>query len=196
MSPGEARISPDPVRLPPRAALPRDVTIEALLGLGTTWYDRGPGYWARRGCLALMWAVIIVLVTLIVAGLLGAIRRTSQGGFYAALGVEVAWSLVILGWFAVRTMRHWNDPAPPPGRAVRSARAGAAGAALGTLARSGFVIGQAFLVIASLVFLGLYVALFIASLLPQTLVERQARLRLAETLRASGYTAPGGQQTR
>jgi hypothetical protein len=179
------------VRLPPRTALPRDVVVESLSGLGTTWYDRGAGYWARRAGLALMWAVVITLVTLLVVGFLGAIRSSSKTGFYVALAVEVAWSLVIIGWFTVRTVRRWNDPAPPRRQPGRSRRAASGGAALGVLARSGFLIGQAFLVIGSLFFLGLYVAMFLSYLLPEIPAERQARLRLAQTLRARGYTAPG-----
>jgi len=178
-------------RLPPRSALPRDVVVESLSGLGTTWYDRGAAYWARRAGLALMWAVLITLVTLIVVGFLGAIRGSSKTGFYAALAVEVAWSLTIIVWFGVRTVQRWNDPAPPRRLARRSRRAASGGAALGVLARSGFVIGAAFLVIGSLFFLGLYVALFISYLLPEIPAEHQARLRLAERLRARGYTAPG-----
>lgn len=176
-------------RLPPRRELPPGVVVEALPGLGTTWYERGAGYWARRAGLALMWAVVITLVTLLVVGFLGAIRAGSKTGFYAALGLEVAWSMAIIVWFAVRTVQRWNDPAPPRRQAARSRRAASGGAALGVLARSGFVIGQAFLVIGSLVFLGLYVALFLSYLLPEVPAERQARLRLAQTLRDRGYTA-------
>jgi hypothetical protein len=180
------------LRLPPLSALPRDVTVEPLPGLGTTWVDRGAAYWRRRVGLALMWAVIVTLVTAIVIGFLGAIRGSSQTGFYAAAAVEVAWSLAIIGWFTVGTVRRWNDPAPPRRLTGRSRRAGQGGAALGVIARSGFLIGQAFLVIGSLFFLGLYVALFVAYLLPEIPAERQARLRLSQALRARGYTAPEG----
>ena len=39
--------------LPPRGALPRDVDIPALPGVGITWYGRGGGYWARRVLMSL-----------------------------------------------------------------------------------------------------------------------------------------------
>ena len=45
---------PDAAALPPRSALPRDVDIPALPGVGITWYDRGGKYWRRRVALALM----------------------------------------------------------------------------------------------------------------------------------------------
>jgi hypothetical protein len=48
---------PSAVRLPPRSALRRDVEIPVLPGLGLTWYDRGPRYWARRAGLTFMWAL-------------------------------------------------------------------------------------------------------------------------------------------
>jgi hypothetical protein len=46
------------------------------------------------------------------------------------------------------------------------------------------------LAVGSVAFVGLYLALFLTSLLPETLVERQARLRLGELLRARGLDAP------
>ena len=36
-----------PASLPPRSALPRDVDIPALPGVGITWYDPGGKYWPR-----------------------------------------------------------------------------------------------------------------------------------------------------
>ena len=131
------------LRLPPLSALPRDVYVQPLPGLGTTWVDRGSAYWLRRVGLALMWAVVVTLVTIIVIGFLSAIRGSSQTGFYAVLAVEVAWSLAIIGWFIVGTARRWNDPAPPRRLTGRSRRAGQGGAGLGVLARSGFQIGRA-----------------------------------------------------
>jgi hypothetical protein len=178
------------LRLPPLSALPRDVRVDSLPSLGTTWVDRGAAYWVRRVWLALVFAVVVILITLIVVGLLGFIRSKSQAGFYAVLAVEVAWSLVLLGWLTVRAVRRWNNPAPPQGLVGRSRSAGAGGAAPGILARLGFVIGQAFLVM-SVLFLGFYVALLISVLLPETPAEHVARLRLRQTLRARGYTAPG-----
>jgi hypothetical protein len=82
MATGEARM-PDAAFLPPRSALPRDVDIPVLPGVGITWYDRDGRCWARRVALALMWAVALLLIVLIDvrarirhAGRLAMTRRT------------------------------------------------------------------------------------------------------------------------
>jgi hypothetical protein len=188
-SPASSDHAEGDLRLPP-GTLPRDVVVDSLPGLGTTWADRGAAYWVRRVWLALVFAVVVTLITLIVVGVLSFIRGRSQAGFYAVLAVEVCWSLALLGWMIVRAVRRWNDPAPPQRPVRRSRPAGKNGAAPGILARLGFVAGQALLVI-SVLFIGFYVALFISFLLPETPAEHLARLRLRQTLRARGYTAPG-----
>lgn len=182
--------APGELRLPALRALPRDVMADSLPGLGVTWVDRGASYWARRAWLALVFAVVLTLITLIVVGFLGFIRSRSQTGFYSVLAVQVAGSLVLLGWLAARAARQWNDPALPQRLAGRSRPAARSGAGPGILPRLGYVAGQVLLAI-SVLFLGLYVALFISFLLPQTPAEHAARLRLSQALRARGYTAPG-----
>jgi hypothetical protein len=75
MAAGEVRM-PDTTSLPPRNALPRDVEIPVLPGLGLTWYDRGGAYWARRAALAFMWALVLLLIVLMDVGIFGAIRHS------------------------------------------------------------------------------------------------------------------------
>lgn len=162
---------------------------DSLPGLGVTWVDRGTAYWVRRVWLALVFAVVLTLITLIVVGFLSFVRGKSQAGFYGALAVEVAGSLALLGWLAARAMRQWNDPAPPQRWARRSRTAAEGGAAPGILSRLGYAAGQVLLA-SSVLLLGLYVALFISFLLPETPAEHVARLRLSQALRARGYTAP------
>lgn len=102
------------------------------------------------------------------------------------MAVEVGYSLATIGYLVVRAKRHWNDRRPVQRQSVPRS-VGTAGAVLGTLARTGLVIGQLVLVIATLLFAGLYVAMFIAMLTPETIWERPARLRMAD--RVTGAAA-------
>ena len=173
------------VRFPPRAALPRGITVERVPLLGTTWYERGFRYWLRRVLMVVVSALILALVAALLWGFFGAIRRTSVTGFWVALVIEVAYSLAVIVFLVVRTKRRWNDLQPvrpkPVGRA-----AGSTGAVLGTLARSGLFVGQVVLVLGTLLFVGLYVALLLAMLMPETIWERPARLALADRLGKRG----------
>jgi hypothetical protein len=156
-------VSAGPGGLPPRDAMPRDVTIPALPGLGRTWYERrGAGYWARRAALSLLWLFLTALVTLIVVAILIALWHRSTAGFTVVLVLEIVYSLGILAFFAVATARGWNDPHP-------------------STIRPGNVPGQIFLILSSLT-IGLYLALLVTSLLPETPAERHARLQVAEEL--------------
>ncbi len=115
--------------LPPRHALPRDVTVPVLPGLGLTWYDRrGAGYWGRRAALSILWLFLTALVTLIVVAILIALWHRSTAGFTVVLVLEVVYSLGILAFFAATTARGWNDPRP-------------------STIRPGNVLGQIFLIL-------------------------------------------------
>jgi hypothetical protein len=85
-----------------------------------------------------------------------------------------------------RPARRWNNLVPtrpqPTSRAT-----GSAGALLGTVARSGLFIGQVVLVLGTLLFVGLYVALLLAMLTPETIWERPARLAITDRLRSRGF---------
>jgi hypothetical protein len=170
-------------RLPPCHALPRDVEIPALPGVGITWYDRGGGYWARRVALALMWAVALLLVVLVDVGIFTAIRKSSPAAFAVLLAVDVVAALAVLGCFAVRAVRRWNTPALP-GRAAAGMRArpGGGGAFLGGLLQLGYLLA---VLAAAVVFLfcpALILAMFVMSLVPEPLADRQAQLWMAERL--------------
>jgi hypothetical protein len=157
-------VSAGPDGLPPRHALPRDVTVPVLPGLGRTWFDRrGGGYWARRAALSVLWLFLTAAVTLIVVAILIALWHRSKAGFTVVLALEIVYSLGILAFFAVTTARDWNDPHP-------------------STIRPGNIPGQIFLIFSSLT-IGLYLALLVTSLLPETPAERHARLQVAEQLR-------------
>ena len=151
--------------------------------LGTTWYERGAAYWLRRVWLFLLMALVVTLTSLLVGGFLAGIKGSSHTGFVGALIAEIVWSLVIIVFVLVRTAQQWNRPEPARILSRGQKRAAATGGVIGTLARAGFVIGQAVLVIGSLLFFGLYVTLLIYALLPEYPPEHKARLRLAEQIR-------------
>jgi hypothetical protein len=156
--------------LPPRDALPRDVTVPVLPGLGLTWYDRrGAGYWSRRAVLSVLWLFLTALVTLIVVAILIALSHRSTAGFTVVLVLEIVYSLGILAFFTAATARGWNDPHP-------------------STIRPGNIPGQIFLILSSLT-IGLYLALLLTSLLPETPAERHARLQVAGQLRSRGHAA-------
>jgi vacuolar-type H+-ATPase subunit I/STV1 len=167
---------------PPRDQLPRDVAIEKLSVLGTTWYERGPDYWVRRFWLFLLMVLVVGLMSLIVGGFLNGIRGSSHTGFVGALIVEIVWSLVIIGYMMIKTAQRWNNLEPSRPLSRRQRGAGAAGGAVGVLATTGIFIAQFVLVIGSVLFFGLYVSLLIYALLPEWPPEHKARLRLAAQL--------------
>jgi hypothetical protein len=174
--------------LPPRAALPRDVAIPALPSLGDTWYDRGPRYWTRRAGLTLMWVVVLAAIGAIDVGLFRGIRQSSPTGFAVLLAVEVALTVALLVWAAVGTVRRWNI-ASLPGQ-VRTGFLSRASAVRGGFAQ--FFLRVVVLVagVAFLFFPGLFVLLFLTSLMPETPTERHARLWMAERLRERGQHIP------
>jgi hypothetical protein len=167
---------------PPRDRLPPGVTVERLPILGTTWYERGAAYWLRRFWLLLLMALVVTLTSLLVGGFLAGIRGSSHAGFVGALIAEIVWSLVIIVFVLVRTAQQWNQVEPARMLSRRQKQAASTGGALGVLARAGFVIGQVVLVLACLLFFGLYVTLLIYALLPEYPPEHKARLRLARQL--------------
>jgi hypothetical protein len=177
--------------LPPRAALPRDVEIPALPGLGVTWYDRGLRYWARRAGLSLMWAVVLALIVAFDVGLFSGIRRSSRTGFAAFLGIDVALTAALLVWAAVDTVRRWATASlPGQGRTLLRRPRTRSRAALSRFAQRYYALPMLFLAVVFLVFPGLFVVMFLTSLLPESPTERHARLWMAERLRQRGYQVP------
>jgi hypothetical protein len=182
--------APGRLEFPPRDQLPPDVDIEKLPVIGTSWYERGAGYWVRRVWLFLIMALVVTLTSLLVGGFLVGIKDSSHTGFVVALIIEIVWSAAIIGYGMFRTARRWNDldPATPLSRR-KQRQAGTAGSVLGTLARAGLVLGQVVLVLGSLLFFGLYVMLLIYALMPEYPQEHKARLRLARRLGLQGTAA-------
>jgi cytochrome b561 len=180
--------------LPRRLTLPRDVEIPALPGLGVTWYDRGAAYWARRAGMSLMWAFVLAIIAAIDSGLFGSIRQSSRTGFDVFIAIDAVLCAALLAWMAVRMAQNWNV-AKPPGRAAMPSFAFGRGPArqlLGCLAQLGFFLLIPVSAFVLLVFPGLFIALFLGSLLPETLTERQARLLVAEQLRERGLMPETG----
>jgi hypothetical protein len=178
----------EPVRWPPRSELPRGLTIKSLPLVGTTWYDRGIRYWLRRAGWTALMAIGVAVATAILSGVLQAARDSSQTAFWVVVAVEVVFS-VISGAYIVIGSRRLGTPKAKKYLERSQARTASArkttglGAGLGLLARSGSVLGQAFLVIGVMLFYGSYVTLFLRSLLPRLDIERQARYELAQQLR-------------
>jgi hypothetical protein len=172
---------------PPRDQLPPGADVAKLPVLGTSWYERGADYWVRRVWLFLLMALVVTLTSLLVIGFLTGIKDSSHTGFVAVLTIEIIWSVAIIGYGMIRTVRQWDvlDPPRPLSRRPRNAgprSAGAAGGVLGTLAAAGLAAAQFLLVIGSVLFFGLYVLLLIYALLPVYPAEHKARLRLAQQL--------------
>lgn len=154
--------------------------------LGDTWYERGVRYWLRRAGMVIMMAVVIAIVVAVLWGLFGAIREASVTGFYIALSIEIAYSVAIIAWLVVRTARRWNNLRPAEAKPMSRRE----GAVLGTLVRVGSVVWPLVFVVGGLLFIGLYVAMLLAMLTPETIWERPARLEMAERLRSRGFDIP------
>jgi hypothetical protein len=181
--------------LPPRHTLPRDFTIPALPGLGLTWYDRGPRYWARRIGMSLMWVIVLAIIGGIDTGLFSAISLSSRTGFDVFIAIDAALSAAALAWVAVRTVQRWNLTTLPGRAAPPNFRFGHgwAGQLLSSLAQLGYWLLVLVAAVALLVCPGLFIALFLSSLLPETLSERRTRLWVADQLRERGFlTQTGG----
>ena len=181
---------PKAASLPPRHSLPRDVEIPVLPGLGITWYDRGGKYWARRIALMLMWALALLLIALIDVGFFSSVHHSSQTAFVILLVIDVAVAVAALVYVIVRTVRRWNVPSLPRGaRTVFRVGHGRSGAFLSSFLQLGYLLAVLVCAFAFLLFPGLIVAMFLVSLLPEPLAERQARLWMTERLRERGIGA-------
>ncbi len=184
---------PGAVSLPPRSALPRDVDIPVLPGLGLTWYDRSGGYWARRVALSFMWAVVLLLIAGIDVGIFTSIRHSSPAGFAVLLTIDV---VVAIGGARLLRRPHGaaleHAIAPGPGPDGDAAGRGRGGAFLSGLVQIGYLLA---VLAAAVVFLFcpvIFLAMFLMSLLPEPLTERQARLWMAAQLRDRGLGTPAG----
>jgi hypothetical protein len=186
---GEVLMPPDAGQLPPRRSLPRDVVIPALPGLGVSWYDRGPRYWLRRAAMALLMAVVVAVIAVFDVALFGHIRQSSRIGFYVLLGGDVAVSLALVVWMAVRTVQRWDVAALPTRTSVPAFRfgKGRAGAAVSGLAQIFYPVVLLVVAVLLAIFPGLMIYVFLTMLMPQQPAERQARLWVAGELRRRGH---------
>lgn len=179
--------------LPPRRALPRDVQIPPLPGLGVTWYDRGSAYWARRAKLTLMWGFSLIAIGLIDLGFYSAVRQSSRGGSLVLLFIDALLTVGVLVFVAVRTRRRWDIASLPGGaKTVFRVGRGRPGTFLSVFVQIVYwllVLLTAFL---CLLFPAFFIAMFLTSLLPEPLVERQARLWMTEQVRERRLAMPAG----
>jgi hypothetical protein len=174
-------------RFPPRSALPRGVTVQAVPWLGTTWYERAGAYWARRLGLTVFVLAILALYTTIVVLFLDGVYGSSgrHAWFYGLLAFEIVFSVLTSGYFLYRMIRH---PAFTTAAGLAAARRRPTGASgLGILARPGFVLGQLAIVLIAALTYGLWMAALARSLSPALPAEREARRRLAKALHDRGY---------
>jgi hypothetical protein len=157
--------------LPPRRALPPDVEVPVLPGLGVTWYDRSGSYWARRAAMSVFWLLITAAVTLAVVAILIAAFHRSRPAFFVVLILEAAWTAGMLAFFARRTVR------------VRRGQPGVPGRRGPLRAATQLLLGLSFLSP------GLYLGLLGTSLLAESPAEQQARRQVAGQLSRRGHRA-------
>jgi hypothetical protein len=170
------------IRFPPRSDLPRTVPIKKVSMVGDTWYERGVRYWFRRVGAFLLMALVLALATTTLWEFFAGLHETSVPRFYIVLSVEIAYSLAIIAGFFAQVARRWNDPLPATPKRVR-----VPGDPLRTLVRTAVFLGALVIAIGSVACLGTYVVLLLLTLMPETVWERPARLRMAEELRSRGF---------
>jgi hypothetical protein len=98
------------MRFPARAELPPGLKIPRLPALGTTWYERGFAYWARRiGGLIVLTATGAIYLA-IISGLVQAAGPPGPPGFLAVLATEAVFTAVT----GVVFRRREDTPGPEP----------------------------------------------------------------------------------
>jgi hypothetical protein len=167
------------VAFPPRAGLPPGVTIARLPGLGTSWYERGIWYWARRAGNVLLLCVAVATYAAIIAGVVLAAGRPGSPGFLAVLIAEIVFSLAT----SVFSFRHlWRiGISRPARRANRRLTSAGVSTALSAFWLGG--IGALILVVSVVLTSGFALAALAIWLLPAPPAERRARRQLAEELK-------------
>lgn len=169
------------VRLPPRSELPPEVTLERLPLVGTSWYERGVNYWARRIGIGVVLAVVVVVYVAAIEAVLQDISSPGSALYYGLAAAEVVFTLVTGVWVF---RRMWRNTLRGKGINQKQAtRAGRAGASVGTLAFSMGGVLAGLIVFSSLLTAGLFLAAFVTWILPMPPAERYARSRIAERLR-------------
>jgi hypothetical protein len=168
------------VRFPPRAELPAGLKIPVLPALGTTWYERGFAYWARRTGGLIVLTVTGAIYVAIISGLVQAGGPPGSPGFLTVLITEAVFTLVT----GVLVFRHaWRAGISGQLANARTSRSrGAAASGLGLLAASAGTVGALFIVIGAVLTAGAVLAVIALWLVPVPPAEQYARRQLAETL--------------
>lgn len=169
------------VRLPPRSELPAGVTLERLPLVGTSWYERGVSYWARRIGIAVILAMVVVAYVAAIEAVLQDVSSPGSALYYGLAAAEVIFTIVTGVWVF---RRMWRNTLSGKGATQKqAARGGRTGASVGTLAFSMGGVLAGLIVFSSLLTAGLFLAAFVTWILPMPPAERYARSRIAERLR-------------
>lgn len=157
-----------------RNTRPAGPPIPKIRLLGTSWYRRGVGYWARRAGLSLLYLLLLAMVLLVVGAVVSAIVSATTGWTRVAILAAVA--LVVLASYvhAVRALvlrrrarRQGGAPLTAAQRRDlerRRRRGGAAGLGTGGATLAGSTVGGAFLLVGSLAVVGLASTIVVDSL--------------------------------
>lgn len=166
------------VRLPPRDQLPPGTVIPKVPLIGTTWYERGPSYWARRAGATLITAVMLAAWTAMVGAFVYASGPAWSPAFTGVLIAELVFSLGTGAWQFHRMGQPESQRWMPSVRTVSIAT------------RVGSVLLIVLWGIAVLLSYGLVLALFLRSFAPVPPPERNARCLLAEKLQKGHREVP------
>jgi hypothetical protein len=157
-----------------RSTRPAGPPIPKIRLLGTSWYRRRVGYWARRAGLTCVYLLLLGLVGFIVGDLIyGAV--TEAHGIARVVALVVLVGITIASYVhaiqgSVRRRHERRDgitPLTPEQRREqqrRQRRSGRFGLGTGVGASGGSAVGGAFLFVGSLVFIGAVTMIVVDSL--------------------------------
>lgn len=145
--------------------------------LGDTWYERGARYWWRRVLMVVCGAPILAVLIIAFVAILSEIHQSSVLGFWIFIGVQLGYTLVIFISQFVTMARRWHQPYPPERKPKRRR------SLVGRIVRPFVWLVQVVLALGIGLCIGLYVLLFVLMLMPETIWERPARLRMTERIR-------------
>lgn len=166
------------IQFPPRSELPPGVLIPRVPALGTSWYERGFWYWARRAGTVLLLCVGVAIYAAIIAGVITAAGPPGSAGFLGVLIAESVFS-VVTGVFAFRHL--WRLGIT--GRSAEGNPHAGSGAGAGLLIFQAGVVGAAILAVSVLLSAGFVLAVLVMWLVPVLPAEQHARDFVAGQLR-------------
>lgn len=112
-----------PLRFPPRGELPDSVVIQRVPLLGTTWYERGPGYWLGRLLILLLFAFSLFVMGAVAVGFAGGVSEGHDNGtFWSVIAAETATNLAFLIYNLISISRADRSPRARLKRATESFR--------------------------------------------------------------------------